>query len=237
MTKSIVLAAVCWLVWALLSLPAAAEILVVQDKEGKITITNENAGSMKKRYKGYKVTSDSVTYIGSAASSKVPSKYRAKIKKLAQKYGLEESLITAVIRAESGFNPFAVSKKGAVGIMQLMPDTARKYSVMNRYNEDQNMDAGVRHLKYLYKKYNGNLPLTLAAYNAGEEAVKKHGGIPPYKETRVYIKIVMAYMGMSDAGLFARTSTKIYQYRTPDGKLTITDTYPANAAGEVTVFE
>ena len=121
--------------------------------------------------------------------------------------------------------------------MQLMAETARDYGVLNRYNEDQNMDAGVRHLKYLHKKYNGNLPLTLAAYNAGEEAVKKHGGVPPYNETRVYIKRVMTYMGMSYSDLFAGTSTKIYQYRTPDGKLTITDTYPANAVGEVTVFE
>jgi len=72
-----------------------------------------------------------------------------------------------VAKTESGFNPLAVSPKGAVGIMQLMKETARQYGVINRYNPNENMEAGVRHLKYLYEKYRGNIPLTLAAYNAG----------------------------------------------------------------------
>ena len=100
-------------------------------------------------------------------------------------------------KAESSFNPFAVSPKGAVGIMQLMKDTARQYGVINRYNAQENIEAGVRHLKYLYEKFQGNIPLTLAAYNAGEEAVSKYNGVPPYRETKKYIRRVMSLMGMS----------------------------------------
>lgn len=237
MRRIIVLALGLWLAAALLTETAMAEILVYQDKEGKITITNDRNHSSK-QYRGRKNKSGTTIYVSSAKTSNIPRKYLVKIRKLAQKYGVKESLIIAVARAESGFNPFAVSKKGAVGIMQLMVDTARKYGVVNRYNADQNLDAGVRHLKYLYKKYNHNLPLTLAAYNAGEDAVKKYRGVPPFQETRTFIKRVMAYMGMSYSHYFyTKPKTKIYQYRTPDGKIMITDTYPTNAVGEVTVFE
>ena len=119
-------------------------------------------------------------------------------------------------KAESSFNPFAVSPKGAVGIMQLMKDTARQYGVINRYNADENIEAGVKHLKYLYEKYRGNIPLTLAAYNAGEEAVSKYNGVPPYKETKHYIRRVMSLMGMSyTLSSPAPAKTKIYKYTTP----------------------
>jgi soluble lytic murein transglycosylase-like protein len=120
----------------------------------------------------------------------------------------------------------------------LMQDTALQYGVVNRYNADQNLEAGVKHLKYLFQKFNGYLPHILAAYNAGEEAVKKYGGIPPYRETKDFIKRVMHYMGMVYNSWFsAKTSTKIYQYRTPDGKIMITDTYPSDASGPVTVID
>jgi hypothetical protein len=220
-----------------LSVNAAAEIVVHQDKDGHITITNEGSSGLKNKPRGRKSRSGGTTYISSGSSKKAPAKYLPKIKKLSRQYGIKESLIIAVIRAESGFNPFAVSRKGAVGLMQLMIDTARHYGVVNRYNADQNLEAGVKHLAYLYKKYNYSLPLTLAAYNAGEEAVKKYKGIPPYKETRTYIKRVMAYMGLAYTPTTYSTGTKIYRYRTPDGKIMITDTYPRHAKGDVTVFE
>lgn len=215
-----------------------AEIIIRQDKDGNLTITNEPA-SYKKGPKVYKKRSGGITFVPSSSSlNKVPGKYLTKIRKLARKYGVKESLIIAVARAESGFNPFAVSKKGAVGIMQLMKDTALKYGVVNRYNADQNLEAGVRHLKYLYKKYNRNIPLTLAAYNAGETAVEKYKGVPPYKETRTFVKRVMSYMGMSYSSFYnSRFSTKIYQYRTKDGRIMITDSYPSNAEGPITVIE
>jgi soluble lytic murein transglycosylase-like protein len=216
-----------------------AEIIIRQDKDGNLTITNEPTPYKKKGPKVYKKRSGGITFVPAATSlSKVPRKYLQKIKQLSQKYGVKESLIIAVARAESGFNPFAVSRKGAVGIMQLMADTAVKYGVVNRYNADQNLEAGVRHLKYLYKKYNSNIPLTLAAYNAGETAVEKYKGVPPYKETRTFIKRVMNYMGMTYSSFYnSKFSTKIYQYRTKDGRIMITDSYPTNAEGPITVIE
>ncbi len=215
-----------------------AEIIIRQDKDGNLTITNDSA-PYKNGPKVYKKRSGGITFVPSSTSlSKVPRKYLQKIKQLSQKYGVKESLIIAVARAESGFNPFAVSRKGAVGIMQLMADTAMKYGVVNRYNADQNLEAGVRHLKYLYKKYNRNIPLTLAAYNAGETAVGKYKGVPPYKETRTFIKRVMNYMGMTYSSFYnSKFSTKIYQYRTKDGRIMITDSYPSNAEGPITIIE
>ena len=213
----------------------ADEITVRQDKDGNIHISNVPAQSSK-NYKEKKNKVGNITFVKSSAP-KIPWRYLTKIKSLAKKHKLKASLIKAVVRAESGFNRFAVSKKGAVGLMQLMSDTARKYGVIDRFNAEQNLEAGVRHLKYLYEKYNQDLSLTLAAYNAGEQAVKKYGGVPPYKETRNFIKRVMKFMGMSFSGYFAKPSTKIYRYRTKEGKIIITDTFPANASGKVTVFE
>jgi hypothetical protein len=214
------------------------EIIISQDKDGNLTVTNKSATSQKGP-KVYKRRSGGLTFVPSiSSSSKVPGEYLIKIKKLSQKYGVEESLIIAVARAESGFNRFAVSRKGAVGIMQLMADTAIKYGVDNRYDADQNLEAGVRHLKYLYQKYNSNIPLTLAAYNAGENAVENYKGVPPYKETRTFIKRVMNFMGMTYSSYYdSPFSTKIYQYRTKDGKIMITDSYPTNVKGPITIFE
>lgn len=214
-----------------------AEIVVSQDKNGNFRITNQSRSSLKAK-KVYR-RSGGLTFVPPSSSlSKVPAKYLTKIKTLAKKYGLKESLIIAVARAESGFNRFAVSRKGAVGIMQLMKETARIYGVVDRYDADQNLEGGVRHLKYLFKKYNRNIPLTLAAYNAGEKAVKKYKGVPPYKETRTFIKRVMSYMGMNYSNYFnSRFGSSIYQYRTKDGKIVITDTYPSNAPGPVTIIE
>lgn len=225
------------MIWAIPS-DGGAEIIIHQDKDGNLTITKDPI-PYKKGPKVYKKRSGGLTFVPSSSSLfRVPQKYLVKIRKLSQKYGVKESLIIAVVRAESGFNPFAVSKKGAVGIMQLMADTAMKYGVVNRYNADQNLEAGVRHLKYLYKKYNRNIPLILAAYNAGETAVENYKGVPPYKETRTFIKRVMKYMGMTYSSFYnSKFSTKIYQYRTKDGRIMITDSYPSNVEGPITVIE
>lgn len=108
-----------------------------------------------------------------------------------QKHGIDESLVKAVIYTESYFNPNATSRKGASGLMQLMPATAEKYGVSDLYNPRQNIVAGIKHLVYLQKLYPDNITHVLAAYNAGENAVKKYNGIPPYRETQGYVKKVM----------------------------------------------
>jgi len=110
----------------------------------------------------------------------------------AGKYGMDSDLVRAVIKTESNFNSKAVSRKGARGLMQLMPDTAASLGVIDSFHPGDNVDGGIRYLSYLMNLYAGDLSLALAAYNAGERAVAKYGGIPPYAETKTYVRLVLA---------------------------------------------
>ena len=114
------------------------------------------------------------------------------IRESALAQNVDHGLVKAIIHTESGFNPKARSKPGAQGLMQLMPATAAMYDVMDAYDPAENIRAGTRHIKYLINRYNNNLELALAAYNAGEGNVKKYGGIPPFAETQDYVKRVMS---------------------------------------------
>jgi soluble lytic murein transglycosylase-like protein len=121
------------------------------------------------------------------------AKYEPEIWKASQRYSVDYHLVRAVIKAESNFNPKAVSKAGARGLMQLMPQTASILQVNDSFHPEENIDGGVRYLRYLLNLYNDNLQLALAAYNAGEKAVFKYRGIPPYQETQTYVQRVLGY--------------------------------------------
>ena len=114
----------------------------------------------------------------------------AAVAQIAAEQSLSPRLIHSVIQVESNYNPFAVSNKGALGLMQLVPATARRFGVSNVFNPVENIQGGARYLRYLLDLYRGDYPLGLAAYNAGEGAVAKYGGVPPYKETQNYLVLV-----------------------------------------------
>jgi len=146
--------------------------------------------------------------------------YDSIINGVAKKHNVEASLIHSIIQAESDYDREAVSSKGAVGLMQLMPLTAKQYGVKNLYDPQDNIEGGVRYLKDLIKLFNGKTHLVLAGYNAGQEAIRKYGGIPPYPETIDYIKKVMNSYPKS----FIRPPrTFIYKYYDESGKLVLTN--------------
>jgi soluble lytic murein transglycosylase-like protein len=122
------------------------------------------------------------------------TRYDDLITKAAERYSIDSALVKAVIKAESNFNHRAVSPVGARGLMQLMPATAASLQVQDSFHPENNIDGGVRYLRYLMNLFSGNLPLVLAAYNAGENAVLRHNNrIPPYQETQTYVKRVLNY--------------------------------------------
>jgi hypothetical protein len=127
----------------------------------------------------------------------IPAAYRGVITRLSEAHGVDPRLIHAVISVESGYQPRARSRKGARGLMQLMPATARQYGVRNAYQATANLDAGVRHLKTLLDRF--AVREALAAYNAGEAAVRRFGGVPPFRETRAYVERVLAAAGLDSA--------------------------------------
>jgi hypothetical protein len=124
------------------------------------------------------------------------TKYDPIIERYAARYGVDATLVRAVIQVESNFDPAVVSSKGARGLMQLMPATARRFGVTNIHDPEQNIHGGVRYLAYLTKMFNHDLPRVFAGYNAGEGAVQRYGGIPPYDETSTYVvRAMTVYRG------------------------------------------
>lgn len=122
------------------------------------------------------------------------TKFSDIVSKVSEKYKVSENLIHAVIKAESAYNPNAISVKGAGGLMQLMPATARQYGVSDIFSPSENIDGGTKYLKFLLERYNGNINMALAAYNAGEGSVDKYGDIPPFPETRAYVDKISMFL-------------------------------------------
>jgi hypothetical protein len=169
----------------------SAGIYRYEDENGVVHFTNCPRDPKFKLYLretkedvGEEVSSFSVTDSGN---------YDHLISELSKKYQVDFALVKAIIRAESGFNPKAISRKGAKGLMQLMPATALRMNVSNAFNPKENIEGGVRYFKYLLSLFDNDLRLSLAAYNAGENLVSQLGTIPPYRETVDYVRRVLNF--------------------------------------------
>lgn len=179
----------------LVAAPVHADIYKYVDKHGRTILTDKPShGGYKRLVKTWKGWEESKSQIALKDFNKNRLRFETTIREYAERYQLPHSLLHAVITAESAYDPNAVSRAGAVGLMQLMPETAKRYGVSNRHNPTDNINGGTRYLRDLLQMFNNNLQLALAAYNAGENAVKKYGNkIPPYTETQNYVKKVIGY--------------------------------------------
>ena len=195
---------------------ARAEIISYVDEHGRRLFINEE----KKTSQGQ---------FDPAVSSRLMARRRARlpeidthISRTAQRHGIDPNLVNTIIEVESGWDAWAVSRKGAVGLMQLLPETGRRFGARNLLDPKQNITAGIRYLRFLLDRFEGNLELSLAAYNAGENIVAELGEIPPYPETQKYIERVTAlYKGSTNRGQRARGAEPayIYQLRDSNGRI------------------
>jgi soluble lytic murein transglycosylase-like protein len=183
---------------ALLPALAFADIYSYVDKDGVAHFTNNPSGDphyrlYMKSKDGGKRRADATSVAPSDTSVERFSRYGDVIREAATLYQIPEELVRAVIKVESDYDPRAVSRVGAQGLMQLMPETAQRMQVRDILDPRENVLGGVRYLRVLANMFNGDLQLTLAGYNAGENAVVRHGGIPPFDETEDYVARVLAY--------------------------------------------
>ena len=219
--------------------PAQAQIRKLVEADGKIVFVNADDNNPVKRPRGT-ITNSSSALAAAARAEQADTagnndtRYRALsraeidkyVDEMAKKHNVDPALIRAVIAAESGYNPSATSRKGAQGLMQLMPGTAQQLGVHDAYNAKQNLDAGVRYLRALLDKYNGDLDKALAAYNAGEGAVERAGGVPNIRATRDYVRRITDNYYHPDSSGSKRWIPSPRQIRrevTADGKVVFTN--------------
>ena len=200
----------------------AEEMYYRRDANGALVLTNVPDHTDLRRY----------PLRGSARGFHSGAEYREIIARASLKHGVNPDLVYAVAAVESSFNPRAISSKGALGLMQLMPETATRFGVTDAFDPSENVLGGVRYLRYLLDLFRGDLRLALAAYNAGENAVLAIGGVPPYRETQNYVAKVMRLFGRKRplvsppprrAAAGAALQTPVRSYTDADGAVHITD--------------
>ena len=219
--------ALAWLV-----IPAKAQLSSYVDDSGTIVYTNGESprlrkASAEKASAGPNHNGTQPTAGNSATAQSVnPDILHQLVQETAHKHNVDPALVSAVISTESNWNTSAISRKGALGLMQLVPETAQHFGVYNAFDPAQNVDAGVRYLSMLLERYNGDLPKALAAYNAGPSVVDRWRGVPDYRETREYVRKVTSsyFQPGSDHHLpWRAASRRIYRSTTDDGRVVFTN--------------
>lgn len=201
-----------------------ADIYKYVDGNGVVCYTDTPLG--KKAEKIYKEKSNISNKINRVKYENFTN-YNSIIHEKAEIYNIDPSLIRAIIETESNWNSFAISPKGAMGLMQLMPSTASNMNVHNPFNPEENIEGGTRYLKYLLERFKGDLTLALAAYNAGPNAVEKYGYIPPYTETQQYVSKVISLYNVEKNSTSSynrgKYQNKIYKVILEDGSVLFTN--------------
>ena len=219
---------------------AHAVIYQYTDENGTIHFTNVSVAKAKK-YRRVAEPGETASYTKPAprpvvsppaaqsavTSTNVPSAYLESINTACDRHGVDPALVHAIMKVESDFNPYALSRKGAMGLMQLMPQTAMDMNVRNSFNPEDNIFGGVKYLRYLLDRYEGNVSLALAAYNSGESAVKRWGTIPPFPETQKYVQRIMRLYHGSGTTNGTGPRSIVYTGYGEDGALLVTDN-PSN---------
>lgn len=218
-----------------LAVPCSGEIYTYRDRNGHLVLTDTPQG--KPRLRKIRHTNKRKGATRSHRSHREPlvsknHEINRLVEKYAVLYDLDERLLHAVIRAESDYDENAVSRKGAMGLMQLMPETGKEYGVENFFNPEENISAGAKHLKSLMDRYFGDTRMALAAYNAGTTAVDRYNGVPPFQETEDYVSRILTMVNGEDSSSSSSTAppqqTTIYRYTDAKGRICLTNIYPGN---------
>ncbi|PYU29172.1 MAG: lytic transglycosylase [Acidobacteria bacterium] len=232
--KTILVTGVLCMVAGWLALPAQAQLPYYMDDHGNLVYTNDDSPHPRKAPAGKPLARPDLNRNNPelhAANSGPANAFgedvlHQLVQETAHKHNVDPALVSAVISTESNWNTSAISRKGAQGLMQLVPQTAQHFGVYNPFDPTQNVEAGVKYLSTLLQRYNGDLPKTLAAYNAGPRVVDRWGGVPDFRETREYVrKVTSSYFqpGSEHHSPWRAAPRPIYRSTRDDGRVVFTN--------------